>query len=214
MPNMAQKRAKKAQRRKLVLAERRRVEVLESSPAGLVHQAVALPIQHCLLGERLFELGTGVMVLTRGSTPRNVVMSAFLVDVFCLGVRNAAVRRLAGDELTSHLENLEDRIPTLPVDPPYARKLLRELTAWAQSIGFPPHRDFATAETLFGDVEAAACDAVFRFGRDGKPLYVPGLQEDPALVYSRLAHLRRTLGDNEIGLDEFGDDDIGLDEVA
>ena len=60
------------------------------------------------------------------------------------------------------------------VDPSYARKLLRDLAVWSRSIGFDPHRDFTTVERIFGDVNAEASDAVFRFGCDGKPLYIPG----------------------------------------
>jgi hypothetical protein len=41
----------------------------------------------------------------------------------------------------------------------YARKLLRGLAAWSQSIGFAPHRDFAAVEPIFGDVNADASDA-------------------------------------------------------
>jgi len=58
------------------------------------------------------------------------------------------------------------------VDPSYARKLLRDVAAWAASIGFAPHRDFAAIERLFGDVSADASHAAFQFGREGKPLYV------------------------------------------
>lgn len=36
--------------------------------------------------------------------------------------------------------------------------------------------------------------ATFTFGRDGKPLYVPGPSEPPDLVHARFAQLRRHLG--------------------
>jgi hypothetical protein len=85
--------------------------------------------------------------------------------------------------------------PLSCVDPSYARKLLRDVTAWSGSIGFSPHRNFAAVEPLFGDVNAEACDVDFRFGRDGKPLYTPGPFETPAQVRRRLEQLRMRLGD-------------------
>jgi len=49
-----------------------------------------------------------------------------------------------------------------------------KLPHWSQSIGFAPHRDFTAVERIFGDVSADASEASFRFGRDGKPVYIPG----------------------------------------
>ena len=77
-----------------------------------------------------------------------------------------------------------------------ARKLRRDLAAWSQSISFVPHRDFATVERIFGDVSADASDALFRFGRDGKPVYIPGPSESAHLIRRRIEQLRQHLGDD------------------
>jgi hypothetical protein len=66
------------------------------------------------------------------------------------------------------------------IDPCYARKLLRHVTAWAATNGVAPHRDFAVLEKLFGDVDADACDLSFQFGHDGKPVYISGPNDSPA----------------------------------
>ena len=58
-----------------------------------------------------------------------------------------------------------------------------------------PHRDFATVERIFGDVNAEASDAVFRFGSDGKPLYIPGPNDTAPLIRRRIEQLRKHLGD-------------------
>ena len=91
--------------------------------------------------------------------------------------------------------------PMVSVDPGYARKLLRDLAAWSQSIGFAPHRDFASVERIFGDVSADASDAVFRFGRDGKPFYVPGPNDAASLIQRRIAQLQNYLGDDGFGFE-------------
>jgi hypothetical protein len=87
----------------------------------------------------------------------------------------------------------------LPVDPSYARKLLRDLALWSQSIGFAPHRDFAAVERIFVDVDADASDATFRFGREGKPVYIPGPNDTATIIQRRIEHLRKQLG--EAGFD-------------
>jgi hypothetical protein len=67
--NMALKRARKAQRRKQVVTQKRRAETLEASLPARVLRAAQAPIQHCLLTENLFETGMGTLILARGATP-------------------------------------------------------------------------------------------------------------------------------------------------
>jgi hypothetical protein len=56
-PNIAQKRAAKANRRKAMVAEKRKSELVSSSLAGQVARATPLPIQHCLLSGNLRDSG-------------------------------------------------------------------------------------------------------------------------------------------------------------
>jgi hypothetical protein len=192
--NMALKRARKAQRRKLIVAEKRRAEALDASLPARVLRAAHTPIQRCLISEPLFEDGIGTVVLARGATPDYVVLSAFLTDVFCLGVKNVTFQSIDDDTFEMYLATMEIASPMVAVDPRYARKLLRDMTAWSQSIGFAPHPDFATVEQVFGDVNADACETVFRFGREGKPVYIPGPLDNPSLIQRRIDHLDKLLG--------------------
>jgi hypothetical protein len=197
--NIALKRARKAQRRKQAVAAKRQEEVIEASLAGRVRRAAETPIQHCLLTESLLENGLGTLLLARGPSPRQLALSSFLIDPFCLGIKDVFFRQLGGDEFEEYLTIMGGASPLAPVDPSYARKLLRELAAWAQSIGFAPPRDFEILERVFGDVDAGTCDVAFEFGKDGKPFYMPGPTESPSLVRRRLEHLRRKLGDDGFG---------------
>jgi len=192
--NMALKRAKKAQRRKQIVAEKRTAEASGASLAGQVRRAALAPIQHCLLTESLFEDGMGTLVLARGLTPHAVAMGTFLLDPFCLGIKDVMFRAVDEEEFEFYVETLGATSPLVPVEPSHARKLVRELAAWAQSIGFAPYRDFAAVEPLFGDVSADACEATFRFGRDGKPVYIPGPTESPPLIRRRIEQLEKKLG--------------------
>lgn len=171
--NIAVKRAKKAQRRKQILAERRREETFETSLAGRVRRAADRPIQHCLLSGSLFELGMGTLVLARGNTPYDMTLVAFLIDTFGRGVKDTMVRSITTDEFEMYVETMAASAPFAPVEPSYARKLLRDVVTFARSLGLAPHRDFPVAERIFGDVSADACDVDFRFGPDGSSL--PGV---------------------------------------
>ncbi len=194
--NIAVKRARKAQRRKQVVAQKRRAEVLEASLPARVLRAANAPLQHCFLTESVFDIGMGTLVLARGATPHHISLSSFLIDVFCLGIKDVMFESVESEVFEMYMDATAAGSPMVSVDPSYARKLLRDLAAWSQSIGFAPHRDFAAVERMFGDVSADASDAVFRFGRDGKPVYIPGPSETAPLIRRRIEQLQKYLGDD------------------
>jgi hypothetical protein len=179
---MALKRAAKANRRKAVLAEKRKSESLAAALPEKVRRAASAPIQYCLLTEELLGRGFGILILARGITTDYLSLGIFLLDSFCLGIKDATFRSMTGEDLEEFIEAMEATTASLePVDPSYARKLLRDLAGWAQAIGFAPARDFAAVERLFGDVSAEACNTRFQFGHEGKPLYIQDLSDWPAL---------------------------------
>jgi hypothetical protein len=193
--NIAQKRARKAQRRKQAVVQKRRTEELEASLPARVLRAAGLPIQGCFLTEALFDGGIGTLVLARGVTSDRVAFSSYLLDTFCLGIKDVTFDSVGGEYFQFYMDTMDSMSPMVSVDPSYARKLLRDLAVWSRSIGFAPHRDFTTVERTFGDMNAEASDAVFRFGRDGKPLYIPGPNDTAPLIRRRIEQLRKHLGD-------------------
>jgi hypothetical protein len=192
--NIAARRAAKANRRKAIVAQKRKAEAGGNTLARQVARAAAAPVLHCLLTESLHETGIGTLVLARGSALGQATAAGFLLDVFCLGVKDVMFRAMERRQLATYLDMLGAATPLLPVDPGYARKLLRDLVLWSGSLGFQPHPDFATVERLFGDVDPQACETAFEFGHGGKPLYVPGPSESPLLIRHRMDQLSGQLG--------------------
>ncbi|CAN7625177.1 hypothetical protein LJR220_005790 [Bradyrhizobium sp. LjRoot220] len=199
--NMAQKRARKAQRRKQVVMQKRRAELLDASLPARVLRAAHEPIQYCFLTEEIFEIGIGTLVLARGATPHRLALSSFLIDVFCLGIKDVMFESVDSEYFSMYLDATGAGSPMVAVDPSDSRRLLRDLAAWSQSIGFPPHRDFAAVERIFGDVNADASEAAFRFGRDGKPVYIPGPNDSASLIRRRIAQLQKCLGSDGFGFE-------------
>ena len=70
--NMALRRFKKANRRKAVVADRRRAEASEATLPGAIRRAAAGPIHYCRMHETLFETGMGTLIVVRGASSRNV----------------------------------------------------------------------------------------------------------------------------------------------
>ena len=180
--NMAMKRAKKAQRRKLVVAQKRQAGAFESSIAGQAISAAKMPIQHCLLTGSLTGCGMATLVLTRGSTPDHVTMAVFLLDSFGLGIKDVLFESVTGEQLAFYLNRAKEAGPVEALEPGQARKLLHDLVAWSRSLGFSPHRDYAAVERMFGDVVADAEGVPFQFGLEGKPMLVSGPSDAPEIL--------------------------------
>jgi hypothetical protein len=192
--NLAARRGAKANRRKAIVAEKRKAEALSGTVAGQVARAAGLPLRHCLLAETLFEVGMGTLVLVRGSAVGPVTVATFLLDTACCGVKDVMFRTMEQYQLRSLVDHVNDVTPVTEVDPAYARKLIHDLVCWSASLGFHPPREFAAAERLFGSVDARACDASFEFGMGGKPLYVSGPKDSLAASRERVADLGERLG--------------------
>jgi hypothetical protein len=177
---------------------RRRLELVESTIGAQACRAAETPIRLCALHGQIVDGavdgGIASVLLARGRTPAVVTTAVFLVDTFCLGIKDVIFDELEADELAFLVESMAEAAPLTGVEPAYALKLLREAAAWGASIGFKPHREFVAAEQLFGDVRAEACDSAFSFGKDGKPFYAPGPTETRAQVRQRLAHLLARFG--------------------
>jgi hypothetical protein len=181
--------AQKALRRKVVLAEKRRAEsaTMSGRDARQIGDASRAPVRTCLMSETLFEEGIGWVVLARTLPSGLVGASFFLVDAWCLGVKDAFFRAISRLTFEEQMGELRQERALVEVDPSVARKVLHDAAAFAGSFGLAPCTDFAEAEALFGDIPLAT--ETFRFGKDGKPFYISGPNDSPA----RIRHIMDTL---------------------
>src|SRR3981189_2823579 len=134
--NIAARRGAKAVRRKAILAERRKSEMLASTLPAKVGRAASAPIRQCLLNGSLFESGIGTLILARGIPGGELAIASFLLDVHCLGIKDVVFRSIARTDLEEGIAVVDETDPLVAIEPSHARKLLRDLRDWAESIGF------------------------------------------------------------------------------
>jgi F0F1-type ATP synthase assembly protein I len=114
--NMAQKRAKKAQRRKQLATLAKREDAIHNTLPARVARATQTPIQHCYVNEGLFEIGMGTLLLARGHTsPLNVAV--FLLDSFALGVKDVMFRTMDGEQIEQYLDMADSGSTMVPIVP-------------------------------------------------------------------------------------------------
>ena len=118
----------------------------------------------------------------------------FLLDVYCLGVKNAFYLVSSPEDYALNMSGYGEDVSYERVHPSCLRKLVEGAVDYARKLGFAPHPDYARAVKLFGDIEAAPCPERYTYGKDGKPLYVSGPHETPAQSRKILDTLTRRLG--------------------
>jgi len=119
----------------------------------------------------------------------------FLVDVWCLGVKNAhPADAMSHTELAEYRQRYFHSFESyLQVPAALVRDLVFGSAAYARSLGFEPHEDFEAAAAVLGRPKDTS---PIRFGRDGEPFYMDGPYDDPGFV---LRTLTRAVGHGHFG---------------
>lgn len=164
------------------------------SAERLMAQAVASPIHECLVPAGLFDLGIGSVIVSRKMPNGEIGFGVFLVDVFCLGVKNAFFSVRPRDEYDFLAEKIREKEDQQPDEPACAVKLIRSAEAYARDLGLNAHPDYAFARRILGDIDPASCSRNFTFGQGGKPLFVSGPNETEADCRRIIDILAKKLG--------------------
>ncbi|HTU93418.1 MAG TPA: hypothetical protein VMF69_25285 [Gemmataceae bacterium] len=197
MSNDPRKRQKKLERRAAKRKEKKHVRVREQS-AGLAERlsdASKYPVLHCWIGNSIAEQGIGWVVLSRVLADGSVAAVSFLVDSYCLGVKDVFAEILPRSDYESkYLRKMTADMPSRNTAPAEARKLLEEAVAYSRRLGLSPHPDYPKGMILFADIDAAGSDAHFEFGKDGKPFFISGPNDSLARCRQIVAILNKTCG--------------------
>ncbi len=174
-----QKRAAKQKAKRL--AKRSLLVRRESKDPNIrLRGAEKWPVVQALVGVKLWDEGIGYLVLARQGSDGELIFAAYLVDVYCLGVKNALWRTGTRTDLEETIEHLSQIQKMCPIAPACLAKIVKGAVEYAQYYGFSPHPDYRHASMLLEGIDPAACPERFAFGRDGKPLYIQGPNESPA----------------------------------
>lgn len=132
------------------------------------------------------------IVARRRHHRRTIKACVYLVDAYCLGVKNA----MGPDEMDDRgLRSLTafafSAYSAPPVSAPIGlvRDLVLGASEYARGLGFAPHPDFEQARPHLGPWQGPSA---ITFGCDGQPLYINGPEDNPDRI---LRTLRRTVGD-------------------
>jgi hypothetical protein len=183
--------ARKAAKRKKAMADKGK----ETPGQGFqVAFAASMPIHECLIPRILYEQGIGNVVISRRMPNGDIAAGFFLVEVYCLGVKNCFFTVIPPGKYTQRIHELIQKEGTERAEPSCTVKLIEDAVAYADGLGFHPHRDYFTAKGIFGSIDPTACPKEYQFGKDGKPFYISGPNETKADSERIIATLTRKVG--------------------
>jgi hypothetical protein len=192
------KRVSKNKDRKALL-KKKNIGVKNTSDNMLMKQALKYPIYQCWRAKYLFESdsGVGTVIITRKSQDNDVVLAVFLLDVFCLGVKNAFISIMFEKDYLSQLDQVRVNEELEQISAPSARKLIEDAEKYANELGFSPHKDYHSAKKIFGDIDTETCSESFEFGREGKPYYMAGPYDSQSFSKKVIKQLMEKCGPDE-----------------
>ncbi len=135
--------------------------------------------------------GIALVLVARAGRGDRVSVCGYLVDTFCLGVKNViGPEEMRRRDLPAFVRTYFMAFPAPALRAPLelAQQLVLGGVAFAAGLGFSPHADFDAARGHLGELTGTCA---ITFGRYGRPLYVAGPHDDPIAV---LETLRTKLG--------------------
>jgi hypothetical protein len=130
--------------------------------------------------------GLVTVVAARERGGSKVSACSYLVDVYCLGVKNALGPHVLDRR---KLPEFRFRMFRSYADPPLAaplelaQQLVFGAAEYARGLGFEPHPDFEACAGHLGEWHGPS---VITFGYQGKPLFIQGPEDDAAHIMKRL----------------------------
>lgn len=194
MPRDKERRRKSIERREKRREEHRRAIARREGlrPAAALPSASTAarwPLYECLISQGWQEEGALVQIIVARRSEVGLIAAAiFLVDLGCLGVKDAFARVFPDRETYESLvDRLADATPLVKTDLDTVVKVIQEAISYAERLGFKPARDFQVAAPFLEGGLAERSAARVPLGKNGRPFYVAGPHDNARKIVQQLA---------------------------
>jgi tetratricopeptide (TPR) repeat protein len=134
----------------------------------------SLPLYECYISKEWKEMGIANVFVSRKQPSGNITYSVFLVDLFCLGVKSAHYEfNISHQDFFEIItKGNEGGDMLIKCDYDLAHNIIYGALAYADDIGFNPHKDFSIAQYLLEEDTEDIPLIDIEFGRNGKPYLI------------------------------------------
>jgi hypothetical protein len=140
-----------------------------ASNLELLKRASEFPVYECLVNSDWQKEGLAQIAVVRKMPNLKYLAAVYLVDLYCLGVKNTfADTRLKYEDVRVLLS----RLPMDMADTAYedARSIILGGIEFAAKFGFKAHEDWSTSRFMIENDRDF--ERKFSFGKDGNPFYI------------------------------------------
>ena len=137
-----------------------------------------LEIHECLINADWQDKGLATILIARKHRTGNITFSSFIVDIFCLGMKdaNSAFNRFEEDyeEYRDAIfgNNMNDE---MPISYDLAHNIIFGAIEYAKNLGFVPHKDWEFSQFMLEPKSSPIVEKIdVEFGKDGKPFFISG----------------------------------------
>ncbi len=161
----------------------------------LLQTAQQYPIYGCWVMEDWQEQGMTPVAVCRIISPVKYLLGSFVVDLYCLGVKDCLARILSSPQSVNRfVERLMIGQP-LPCSVELAHEIIYGSIEFAAKYEFTPHPDFEKFRLLLDPPDAHPRNNGVEFGKDGKPFYIMGPNDTPYMSQQVMNKLSKTAGE-------------------
>lgn len=195
------RRQKKLAKKKAAREQKRKELAIRNDPGfpDLAAMARRGTIVATAVSLDLWDNGLGYAWISRKLADGRVAFAAFMLDVWCLGVKDVYFDVDSASEVERVYREFGQRLPWRTVTPADLRALVRGAVEFAQLSGLAPHPDYRHVQAILEGIEGQTRES-FVFGQNGKPYYVAGPDDIPGRCYQIAAKVAAAGGQLAIGV--------------
>lgn len=155
-----------------------------------------LAIDKCYMTSTWQSEGMANIIITRRHAQGNVTAGVFMVDRYCLGVKDCFLMyNLTEEEL---LEKLGGQIQMLEeTSYELVHNIIYGAWEYVEEIGLPVDSDLVGLVQYILEEDNDDIELIdIQFGKNGKPTFIPSPYDSEVLISNTLSKLTRTLGED------------------
>lgn len=177
----------------------------QMSPQQFMKEKVRnLPIEVCYMNPEIWEIGEGNVIIVRRHPNDKYTIGCFLIDVFCLGVKDVIYRvRIDEEEYKGLIEHLKSGgLKAVSYDE--AHNVVYGAASFAEEAGIMPHKDFHIGKNILEEDTDDVPLIEYTYGKEGKYFLVANSRLE---LSKYLPTLKKNLSEREFDYIIMDDDD-------
>ncbi|NOR13504.1 MAG: hypothetical protein GQ545_09650 [Candidatus Aminicenantes bacterium] len=159
----------------------------------LIKNAKNCPLFECLINTDWQDKGLAHILLSRRQPNNKLILGVYLVDIFCLGLKNTfSNANMSIEEYQKMKLSLFEETAISTYSPGKAYRIIIGAIEYAKRIGFKPQKDFYLSKYILEELLDTDHDFQLEFGREGKPFFIAGPDDN---VETIIETLRKNVGE-------------------